>query len=38
MAKTVGFLCMLKLAMLDKALDLVIEGVKPADIKEALND
>lgn len=38
MAKTVGFLCPLKLEWLNKTVSLVIEGMSPENIKEALND
>ena len=38
MARTVGFLCPLKLEWLNKTVNLVIEGMSPENIKEALND
>ena len=38
MAKTVGFLCPLKLEWLDRVVDLVIEGMETENIREALND
>ena len=38
MAKTVGFLCPLKLEWLDRVVDLVIEGMEPDNIRDALTE
>ncbi len=38
MAKTVGFLCPLKIEWLNKVVNLVVEGMSPESIKRALND
>ncbi len=38
MAKTVGFLCPLKIGWLNKVVNLVVEGMSPESIKSALND